>query len=40
VWVWVYLALFGDGEEGTDIETETTDQVGESAQKTSEEPDE
>jgi len=32
---WVYLALFGDGDDATDTETASTDQAGESTQETS-----
>jgi len=37
-WAWVYLALFGDGEDATDTETASTDRAGESTQATSDEP--
>ncbi|MFP8890709.1 hypothetical protein ACLI4U_13190 [Natrialbaceae archaeon A-CW2] len=37
-WAWVYLMLFGDGDEGTDRETESADQVGGSTQEPSDGP--
>jgi hypothetical protein len=37
-WAWVYLALFGDGDEGADTGTDPSDGIGDSADETSDGP--